>query len=61
MKQDIENGKVGANFKDFLEEQGVYEETSERAVKRVSDFQLLNEITDRGTHKGQAGATEKGR
>lgn len=61
MKQDIENGKVGASFKDFLEEQGAYEETSERAFKRVSAFQLLNEITDRGPRKGQAGATEKGR
>lgn len=37
---DIEKGKAGALFEDFLAEQGTVEETTERAVKRVLAFQL---------------------
>ncbi|MDL2275287.1 flagellar basal body P-ring protein FlgI [Desulfosarcina sp. OttesenSCG-928-G10] len=35
MTQEIEKGRVGSLFSDFLKEQGTYEETTERAVKRV--------------------------
>ena len=51
MSQDIERGKVGASFEDFLKEQGTYEETSERAVKRVLAFQLAAEMKAKGITK----------
>ena len=51
MSQDIERGKVGASFEDFLKEQGTYEETSERAVKRVLAFQLAEEMKAKGITK----------
>jgi len=40
MTEEIEKGKVGALFEDFLKEQGIYEETTEQAVKRVLAFQI---------------------
>jgi hypothetical protein len=33
-------GKAGPLFADFLREQGIYEETTSRAVKRVLAYQL---------------------
>ena len=51
MSQDIERGQVGASFEDFLKEQGTYEETSERAVKRVLAFQLAEEMKAKGFTK----------
>jgi len=51
MSQDIETGKVGSSFEDFLKEQGTYEETSERAVKRVLAFQLAEEMKAKGITK----------
>ena len=39
---DIEKGKVGDLFSDFLKEQGNYEVTTEQAVKRVIAFQLAS-------------------
>lgn len=40
MTADVEKGKAGPLFEDFLKEQGTYEETTERAVKRVLAFQI---------------------
>ncbi len=40
MTEEIEKGKAGALFEDFLKEQGTYEETTEQAVKRVLAFQI---------------------
>lgn len=37
---DTEKGRAGGAFDDFLREQGTYEETTERALKRVLAFQL---------------------
>lgn len=37
---DVETGKAGAAFDDFLREEGTYEATTERALKRVLAFQL---------------------
>ena len=48
MSQDIERGKVGASFEDFLKEQRTYEEISERAVKRVLASQLAEEMKAKG-------------
>lgn len=38
--KDIEAGKAGPLFEDFLKEQGTHEETTEIAIKRVLAFQL---------------------
>ena len=40
MKRELEKGKIGSSFDDFLKEKGTYEETTERAVKRVVSYQL---------------------
>jgi antitoxin HicB len=40
MSNDVEKGKPGDLFEDFLKEQGTYEETTEIAIKRVLAFQL---------------------
>ena len=44
MSNDIEIGKPGLLFEDFLAEQGTLEDTTERAVKRVLAFQLAAEM-----------------
>jgi len=44
MTTDIETGKPGQLFEDFLAEQGTLESTTERAVKRVLAFQLVAEM-----------------
>lgn len=46
MTGEIETGKAGQLFGDFLKEQGTYEETNERAVKRVLAFQLAAAMKD---------------
>ena len=51
MNTEIETGKVGSSFEDFLKEQGTYEETTERAVKRVLAFQLAEEMKAKGITK----------
>jgi antitoxin HicB len=40
MNGDIERGRLGQSFDDFLEEQGTRERTSEIAIKRVIAHQL---------------------
>lgn len=35
MTQDVDTGKAGPSFEDFLDEQGTCEETTERAARRV--------------------------
>ena len=45
MNDDNEQGgRVGQSFEDFLKEQGTYEETTERAIKRVLAFQVAAEM-----------------
>jgi len=51
MNNNIETGKVGDSFENFLKEQGTYEETTERAVKRVLAFQLAEEMKAKGITK----------
>jgi DNA-binding Xre family transcriptional regulator len=36
----VERSKPGATFDEFLRDEGIYEETTERALKRVLAFQL---------------------
>jgi len=40
MSKKIEKGRIGSSFDDFLREEGTYEETTERAIKRVLARQI---------------------
>ena len=51
MSDKIEAGKVGPLFEDFLKEQGTYEETTERAIKRVIAFQLESAMREQNISK----------
>jgi phage-related protein len=51
MSKEIEKGRVGGAFSDFLKEQGSYEETTEQAVKRVIAHQLANAMKESGINK----------
>jgi hypothetical protein len=51
MTTDIEKGRPGQAFEDFLMEQGSYEETTEQAVKRVLAFQLAEAMKSQGITK----------
>ena len=51
MSKDIEIGKTGQLFEKFLREQGTYEETTERAIKRVIAFQLSEAMKKNGISK----------
>ena len=48
---EIEKGKAGALFSDFLKEQGTYEATTEQAVKRVIAHQLATAMQENGISK----------
>lgn len=39
-ESDIERGRLGQSFSDFLKEEGTYEETTTGSVKRVVAWQL---------------------
>lgn len=51
MTEEIEKGKVGSLFEDFLKEQGTYEETTEQAVKRVLAFQIAQVMKEQNITK----------
>lgn len=51
MTPDVETGKAGQLFEDFLKEQGTYEETTERAVKRVLALQVGKVVKERNITK----------
>lgn len=51
--QDIEHGTIGQSFDDFLRDEGTYEETTERAVKRVIAYQLAEAMKVQGVSKVQ--------
>ena len=51
MNEDIEKGRPGQFFEDFLKEQGDYEETTEQAVKRVLAWQLSETMKQQGISK----------
>lgn len=40
MREGLEKGRLGQSFDDFLKEDGIYEEVTETAVKRVIAWQL---------------------
>ena len=51
MNDDIEKGRLGQLFEDFLKEQGNYEETTEQAIKRVLAWQLSKTMKQQGISK----------
>jgi len=44
-------GRIGSSFDDFLKEEGLYEETTARAIKRVIARQLDALMQDQGLSK----------
>lgn len=51
MTNDVEKGRVGSSFDEFLQEQGTYEATVDQAVKRVLAFQLAQAMEVQGITK----------
>ena len=51
MNDDIEKGRPGQFFEDFLKEQGNYEETTEQSIKRVLAWQLSETMKQQGISK----------
>ena len=45
------NGRIGSSFDDFLKEDGIYEEVTARAIKRVIARQLDALMEDQGLTK----------
>ncbi len=48
---DIEKGKIGSSFEEFLHEQDTYGETTELAVKRVIAYQLEQSMKEKSITK----------
>lgn len=46
-------GRVGSSFDDFLKEQGIYEEVTENAIKRVLAFRLAEIMKERNITKAE--------
>lgn len=47
MKKELEKGKVGGSFDDFLKEQGTYEDSTERAVEMAKQLKTSRSQLDR--------------
>ena len=51
MNNNIERGRPGQYFDEFLKEQGTYEQTTVQAVKRVLAYQLAEAMKQQGISK----------
>lgn len=51
MTDDVEKGRVGGSFEDFLKAEGTYEATVDQAVKRVLAYQLAEAMETQGITK----------
>ena len=51
MTNDVEKGRAGSSFENFLKDQGTYEATVEQAVKRVLAYQLAEAMSTQGITK----------
>jgi len=49
----MKKGKIGSSFDDFLKEEGIYEEVTARAIKRVVARQLVRLMNDEGLTKSE--------
>ena len=56
-KCEIKTGCVASSFDEFLEDEGILEEATELAVKRVLACRLAEENEGKEDHQGGAGAT----
>ena len=52
-------GRIGSSFDDFLKEQGIYEEVTARAIKRVIARQLGALMKEQGISKTDLAKTMK--
>lgn len=46
-------GRIGSSFEDFLKEQGIYEEVTENAMKRVLAFRLAEIMKEQNITKAE--------
>ena len=53
MNEDIEKGRPGSSFDDFLREQGTYEAMTEQAVKRVIAYQIAVSMREQNISKAE--------
>ena len=53
MTEETRKGRVGSSFDDFLKEQGIYEEVTENAIKRVLAFRLAEIMKERNIAKAE--------
>ncbi|MCV6600052.1 MAG: helix-turn-helix domain-containing protein [Cohaesibacter sp.] len=53
MSDEIESGKLGQSFDDFLTEQGTHDSTTEQAIKRVIAYQLAEVMTEQDLSKAE--------
>jgi antitoxin HicB len=51
MTKEVERGKAGSSFDDYLKDQGTYEQATEQAVKRVLAYQLETAMKESGINK----------
>ena len=51
MKEEVEKGTVGQSFDDFLKEEGMYEEVTEYAIKKVIALELAQAMKEQGISK----------
>ena len=51
MKKMQKKGRIGSSFDDFLKEEGIYEEVTARAIKRVITRQLDALMQEQGLTK----------
>ena len=53
MTKDIEHGKLGQSFDEFLFEQGTREQSTEQAIKRVIAYQLTQAMAQQHVSKAE--------
>lgn len=53
MTAEAKKGKIGSSFDDFLKEQGIYEEVTENAMKRVLAFRLAEIMKEQNITKAE--------
>lgn len=59
MSRNVEKGRIGSSFDDFLREEGTYEETTERAIKRVLTRQIQAAMAENNLTKTAMAARMK--
>lgn len=53
MTAEAKKGKIGSSLDDFLKEQGIYEEVTENAMKRVLAFRLAEIMKEQNITKAE--------